>query len=138
MAIDIPRAPDTTHALKASITVGVNDPSGHASLATTEIPLRPAGNLIGHQAGFAGSAVDAGTEAAFDVAAVNPGRHPHGMKAKLRLVRERPDWRLVHARQPGALRDGMARRTAGNRRDRHPGRRAVPLRQKLDFGRYRH
>ena len=35
VAISIPRAPDTTHALKASITVGVNDPSGHASLAST-------------------------------------------------------------------------------------------------------
>src|SRR5262245_35537750 len=45
--IAIPRAPDTTQALKASITVGVNDPSGHASLATTEIPVRPAGTLIG-------------------------------------------------------------------------------------------
>ena len=47
LAIALPRAPDTTHALKASITVGVNDPSGHASLATTEIPVRPAGRLIG-------------------------------------------------------------------------------------------
>jgi alpha-2-macroglobulin len=47
LAIGLTRAPDTTHALKASITVGINDPSGHASLAATEIPVRPAGRLIG-------------------------------------------------------------------------------------------
>ena len=70
--------PDTTHALKASITVGVNDPSGHASLATTEIPLRPRRQrCIGIKPGFADSAVDAGTEAAFDIAAVDPDGTPH-------------------------------------------------------------
>ena len=93
--ISIPHAPDTTHALKASITVGVNDPSGHASLATTEIPVRPAGNLIGIKPAFADDAVDAGTEAAFDIAAVNADGARTPLKAKLRLVRERPDWRLV-------------------------------------------
>ncbi len=67
LAIAVPRAPDTTHALKASITVGVNDPSGHASLASTEIPVRPAGKLIGIKPAFADNAVDAGTEAAFDI-----------------------------------------------------------------------
>ena len=95
LAISVPRAPDTTHALKASITAGVNDPSGHASLAATEIPVRPAGRLIGIKPAFADDAVDAGTEAAFDIAAVNPDGARTALKAKLRLVRERPDWRLV-------------------------------------------
>ncbi|HME23640.1 MAG TPA: alpha-2-macroglobulin [Acetobacteraceae bacterium] len=95
LVISIPRAPDTTHALKASITAGVNDPSGHASLASTEIPLRPTGRLIGIKPAFADDAVDAGTEAAFDIAAANPDGARTGLKAKLRLVRERPDWRLV-------------------------------------------
>ena len=95
VTISLLRAPDTTHALKASITVGVNDPSGHASLATTEIAVRPAGNLIGVKPAFADDAVDAGTEAAFDIAAVSPDGARTRLKAKLRLVRERPDWRLV-------------------------------------------
>ena len=95
LAIALPRAPDTTHALKASITVGINDPSGHASLATTEIPVRPAGRLIGIKPAFTDNAVDAGTEAAFDVIAVGPDGTRVAMPAKLRLVRERPDWRLV-------------------------------------------
>ena len=72
LAIPLARAPDTTFALKASITVGINDPSGHASLAGTEIPVRPAGKLIGIRPAFAGNAIDAGTEAAFDIAAVAP------------------------------------------------------------------
>src|SRR5262249_58103145 len=89
------RAPDTPHALKASITAGVNDPSAHASLTSTDIPVRPAGHLIGIRPAFADDAVDAGTEAAFDVVAVNPDGTSAALKAKLRLVRERPDWRLV-------------------------------------------
>ncbi len=128
LAIAVPRAPDTTHALKASITVGVNDPSGHASLATTEIPVRPAGNLIGIKPAFAGDAVDAGTEAAFDIAAVNPDGTRTALKAKLRLVRERPDWRLVMhgslARYETVWRDEPLETRAID----DPGRRAAPLR----------
>ncbi|MEJ0016588.1 MAG: MG2 domain-containing protein [Acetobacteraceae bacterium] len=90
LEIPLPRAPDSTHALKASLSVGVNDPSGHASLASTEIPVRPAGRLIGIKPEFAGSAVDAGTEAAFTIAAVGPDGARVPLRAKLRLVRERP------------------------------------------------
>ena len=129
LAIAIPRAPDTTHPLKASITAGVNDPSGHASLAATEIPLRPAGPLIGIKPAFADDAVDAGTEAAFDIAAVNPDGARAALKARLRLVRERPDWRLVMkgslARYETVWRDEPLE----TRRDRHSRRCAVPLRQ---------
>ena len=57
--------------------------------------MRPAGQLIGIKPAFADDAVDAGTEAAFDIAAVNPDGARTALKAKLRLVRERPDWRLV-------------------------------------------
>jgi alpha-2-macroglobulin len=135
--IAVQRAPDTTHALKASVTVGINDPSGHASLATTEIPVRPAGNLIGIKPGFAGSAVDAGTEAGFDVIGVDPDGRRAAMKAKLRLVRMHPDWRLVMrgslARYEIVWRDEPLETIAV----------AIPLdapyhlARKLDFGRYR-
>ncbi|HEY2616524.1 MAG TPA: alpha-2-macroglobulin, partial [Acetobacteraceae bacterium] len=137
LAIAIPRAPDTTHPLKASVTVGVNDPSGHASLASTEIPLRPAGKLIGIKPAFAEDAVDAGTEAAFDIAAVNPDGARTALKAKLRLVRERPDWRLV-------MRGSLARYETVWR-DEPLATQAVEIpagapfhfARTLDFGRYR-
>ncbi len=137
LAITLPRAPDTTHALKASISAGVNDPSGHASLASIEVPVRPAGNLIGIKPAFDGYAVDAGTEAAFDVAAVNPDGARVAMPAKLRLVRERPDWRLV-------MRGSLARyQTVW--RDEPLETKAITIpadgtfhyARKLDFGRYR-
>ncbi len=137
VAIAIPRAPDTTHALKASITIGVNDPSGHASLATTEIPLQPPGNLIGIKPDFADFAVDAGTEAAFDIASVNPTGNRVALKAKLRLVRERPDWRLV-------MRGSLARyETVWRDEPLETSAIAIPVdkpfhyAKKLDFGRYR-
>jgi alpha-2-macroglobulin len=137
LAIALPRAPDTTHALKASITVGINDPSGHASLATTEIPVRPAGRLIGIKPAFAGNAVDAGTEAGFDVIAVGPDGARVRMNARLRLVRERPDWRLV-------MRGSLARyETVWRDEPLETSNIAIPvdapfhIARKLDFGRYR-
>lgn len=135
--IAIPRAPDTTHALQASITVGVNDPSGHASLASTEIPVRPAGKLLGIKPGFAGNAIDAGTEAAFDIAAAGPDGTRVAAKAKLRLVRERPDWRLVMrgslARYETVWRDEPLQTQAIE----IPAGTPFHFAQKLDFGRYR-
>jgi uncharacterized protein YfaS (alpha-2-macroglobulin family) len=137
VAISLPRAPDTTHALKASITVGVNDPSGHASLATTEIPVRPGVTLIGIKPAFANDAVDAGTEAAFDIAAVNADGARARLKAKLRLVRERPDWRLVVngrlARYETVWRDEPLETQAVE----IPPDAPLHFARKLDFGRYR-
>ena len=137
LRVDLPRVPDTTQALKAVIGVTVNDPSGHGSRATVEVPVRPSGNLIGIKPAFAGNAVDAGAEAAFDIAAVNPDGVRIGMKVRLRLVRERPDWRLV-------MRGSLARYETVWRDE--PLQTAdvtipadAPLRfaRKLDFGRYR-
>jgi uncharacterized protein YfaS (alpha-2-macroglobulin family) len=137
LAIALPRAPDTTHALKASITAGINDPSGHASLATAEIPVRPDGHLIGIRPTFSESAADAGTEAGFDLIAVGRDGARVAMAAKLRLVRERPDWRLVMngslARYETVWRDEPLETTGV----------AIPVdapyhvARKLDFGRYR-
>src|SRR5579863_1472642 len=137
VAIAVPRAPDITHPLKASITIGVNDPSGHASLATTEIPLRPAGNLIGIKPAFADNAVNAGTEAGFDIAAVNPAGTGIALKARLRLVRERPDWRLVMhgslARYETVWRDEPLETEAIG----IPADKPFHFAKTLDFGRYR-
>jgi hypothetical protein len=137
LAISLPRAPDTTHALKASVTVGINDPSGHASLATTEIPVRPAGNLLGIKPTFTGNAIDAGTEAGFDLIAVGPDGARVALAAKLRLVRERPDWRLVMrgslARYETVWRDEPLETTAVA----IPADAPFHVARKLDFGRYR-
>ncbi len=73
----------------------MNDPSGHASRAVASIPLRPAGPVIGIKSDFPDGAVDAGAEAAFDIAAVDPSGARQALSARLRLVRERPDWRIV-------------------------------------------
>jgi uncharacterized protein YfaS (alpha-2-macroglobulin family) len=137
VTIDVQRAPDTTHALKASITVGVNDPSGHASLASTEIPVRPAGKLLGIKPAFADNAVDAGSEAAFDMIAVGPDGARVAAKAKLRLVRERPDWRLVRngslARYETVWRDEPLETHAID----IPADAPFHFARKADFGRYR-
>jgi uncharacterized protein YfaS (alpha-2-macroglobulin family) len=95
VAIALPQAPDTTRALKAEIDVEVNDPSGHGSRATTTVPVRSANPFIGIKPEFTSDAVDAGSEAAFDVLAVRPDGMRMPMAAKLRLVRERPNWHVV-------------------------------------------
>ena len=137
LTVTLPRAPDTTHALKASISVGVNDPSGHASLATAEIPVRGTAPLIGIKPAFAGNAIDAGAEAGFDIAAVVPDGTRITLPATLRLVRERPDWRLVvHgslARYETVWRDEPLETQALV----IPADRPVHIVRKLDFGRYR-
>ncbi|OJW21748.1 MAG: hypothetical protein BGO51_18345 [Rhodospirillales bacterium 69-11] len=135
--IPLPRAPDTTHPLKLSVSVGVNDPSGHASLATTEVPVRPSGPLIGVKPGFTGGAIDANTEAAFDVITVNPEGARVALPARVRLVRERPDWRVVMrgslARYETVWRDEPLE----TRQVTIPADAPLHIARKLDFGRYR-
>ncbi len=89
------QAPDTTQALKAEIDIAIDDPSGHASHARVTLPVRPAGPLIGIKPRFADRAVNANSEAGFDIAAVGPDGSRIALPVRLRLVRERPDWRLV-------------------------------------------
>ncbi len=137
IALALAQAPDTTRALKAEINVEVNDPSGHGSRATATIPVRPANPLIGIKPAFASDAVDAGAEAGFDVIAVKPDGSRMAMGAKLRLVRERPNWRVV-------LHGGLARYETVYK-DEPLETRDVTLsadalfhfEKNLDFGRYR-
>ncbi|MDE2575519.1 MAG: alpha-2-macroglobulin family protein [Rhodospirillales bacterium] len=137
LAVTLARAPDTTQALQAEIDVAVNDPSGHAVRAATTMPVRGANPFIGIRPAFAGGAVDAGTEAAFDILAVHPDGTPMAMAAKLRLVRERPDWHVVM--------DGRLARYETVWRDEPLETRdiAIPadgvlhFARKLEFGRYR-
>lgn len=95
LSIALSRLPDTTRALKIEVEATINDPGGRGSRASLTLPVRPAGRLIGIKPGFAGGAVDANGEATFEIAAVDPAGARVAVPAKLRLVRERPDWRLV-------------------------------------------
>ena len=137
LKVRIDRAPDTTQALKAEITAEVNDPSGHASRASTMVPVRGANSFIGIKPAFPDNAVDAGTEAAFDIAAVRPDGTRIAMTATLRLVRERPDWRLVlHrslSRYETVWKDEPLETQSVNLAADKPFRFA----KRLDFGRYR-
>jgi len=134
--VTVPRAPDTTQALKAEIGLSINDPSGHESRAGLSIPVRPSGPLIGIRPGFADNAVNAGAEAAFDILAASPDGAAIALPVKLRLVRERPDWRMV-------MRGALARYETVWRDEPLETRdlqlTAAPFRyaKMLDFGRYR-
>ncbi len=133
----IEKAPDVTRPVKAEIDVEVDDPAGRASRASVSIAVRPSGPSIGIKPLFPDNAVDAGSEAAFDIAAVKPDGAPTEMAAKLRLVRERPDWRMV-------MRGSLARyETVWKDEPLETRDVAIPdgqpfhFAQPLDFGRYR-
>lgn len=137
LALNIGRLPDTTFALKAEIDVAVNDPAGRASRAQVSVPVRPAGPLIGLKPLFEGNAVDAQAEAGFDIVAVGPEGARVPMAARLRLVRERPDWRMVMrgslARYETVWRDEPLETQEIAIGTEAPHRFA----RRLDFGRYR-
>ncbi len=137
LAISIPRAPDTTQALKAEIAVDVNDPGGRASRAVATIPVRGANPLIGVKPLFPDNAVDAASEAAFEMVAVRPDGAPMAMKAKLRLVRERPDWRVVMRGSVARYETVWKDEPLETREVEIPASGALRFARKLDFGRYR-
>jgi len=133
----IAAAPDTTHPLKAEIEVEVNDPSGHGSKALASIPVRGANPSIGIKPLFPDDAIDDNATAAFDIAAVSPDGARAELRARLRLVRERPDWRMV-------MRGSLARYEVVYRDEPLETRdvtipAGTPLRfsKALPFGRYR-
>lgn len=95
LPLSIRRAPDTTVPLRASVDIAISDPAGRAAHGHVDVPVQAAGPLIGVRPQFQGDAVDNGAEAAFDVAAYAPNGTRTALKARYRLVRERPDWRMV-------------------------------------------
>ncbi|HEX3990172.1 MAG TPA: alpha-2-macroglobulin [Acetobacteraceae bacterium] len=137
LPVTIDQAPDVTQPVKAQIDVEVDDPAGRASRASVSIPVRPAGPFIGIKPLFPDDAVDAQTEAAFDIAAVDPTGNRTSMAAKLRLVRERPDWRMVMrgslARYETVWKDEPLETSDVSLSDTQPFHYA----KRLDFGRYR-
>ncbi len=102
LALDLTHLPDSTHPLAAQIVVTVDDPAGRAVSAATTLPIRGRGPLIGIRPLFKGGAVDANQRAGFAIVALDPAGHPIGLAARLRLIRQTPDWHLV-------VRHGLAR-----------------------------
>ncbi len=136
LALNLPRAPDTTRPLKGQLVVSVDEPSGRASRARAEIAVRSAGPLIGIRPAFDGYAVDAGTEAGFDILAVAPDGTPRAETLRLSLVRERPDWRLV-IRGSLARYETVWRDEPLETQEIRTGTEPVRFARRLDFGRYR-
>ena len=102
VVLDLPRTPDSTRPLRAEVAVRLEEPGGRTSATRFTVPVRAGGTLLAIHPAFQGDAVDANAEAAFEIAAVNPDGAAIPARLRLRLVRERPDWRIV-------LRDRVAR-----------------------------
>ena len=130
-------APDSTSPIHAELDIAVDDPSGRASHTQVSIPIRPVSGFIGVKPGFGGGAIDAGADAKFEIAAIDRDGARTAMPAKLRLVRERPDWRLV-------TRGSLARYETVYRDEpievadiTIPAGEPFRFARRLDFGRYR-
>ena len=130
-------APDSTAPVRAELDIAVDDPSGHASHTQLSIPIKPTSGFIGIKPAFQDGAIDAGAEAAFDIAAVGRDGARAAMPVKLKLVRERPDWRLV-TRGQLARYETVFKDEPIEARDVTISA-GAPLRfaRRLDFGRYR-
>jgi uncharacterized protein YfaS (alpha-2-macroglobulin family) len=133
----LPQAPDTTRPVKADVTVLIGEPGGRTSGASIAIPVRARGTLLALRPAFEGGAVNDGAEAAFDIAAVNPDGAAIATTLRARLVRERPDWRIVVrerlARYETVWRDEPVDSAEIRVAPGQPGRFA----RSLGFGRYR-
>jgi len=134
----LPRVPDTTRPLRATVSVEVSEPGGRPTRARVSLPVRTQPVLVGVRPRFAGSAVAEGEEAAFDISAFDAeGRPIARSDLRLRLVRERPDWRVV-------IRDRLARYETVWRDEPVEATvvavaadRPLRLSRRLDWGRYR-
>jgi len=99
LELNLARAPDTTRPLRGQLDISVEEPGGRAT--RTSLPLAVAGNprMIGIRGP---QAVNANAEAAFEIVVADPEGRTLPAALQLRLVREKPDWRVV-------LRGGRAR-----------------------------
>ncbi len=137
LALDLPRAPDTTRPLRAEVAISMAEPGGRTSGARLSVPVRAAGPMLAIRPAFADGAVDANAEAGFDIAALDAEGRAIAARLRLRLVRERPDWRLVF-RERLARYETVWRDEAVDSTDIEvaPGR-AGRFARSLPFGRYR-
>ncbi|TCZ57835.1 alpha-2-macroglobulin family protein [Roseicella aquatilis] len=137
VTLTLPKVPDTTRPLRAEVTVAIDEPGGRASRTALSLAVRAADHLIGVRPLFPDLAVDAGAEAGFEVVALDADAAPVAATLRARLLRERPDWRVV-------VRGGQARYETVWRDEPMdsadlPVAAAAPARfaRRLPFGRYR-
>ncbi|HEY4251273.1 MAG TPA: alpha-2-macroglobulin [Roseomonas sp.] len=95
LSLNLPGIPDSTRVLQAEVGITVSEPGGAESRTRFTVPVRPPGRLIALRPGFEGGSVDDNAEAAFDIAALTPDGAADTARLRVRLVRERPSWRLV-------------------------------------------
>ena len=95
LTLDLPQAPDTTRPVKGEVTVSMSEPGGRETRTRFTVPVRARGTLVAVKPAFENEAIDAGGEAAFDIAAVSPEGRATNATLRVRLVRERPNWRIV-------------------------------------------
>ena len=137
LPLRIATAPDTTHPVQAVIDVEVDDPSGHATHIPATVAIRPSGPLIGIKPLFTGGSVDAGGEAAFDMVAADADGHRIGLPVTLRLVREKPEWRLVNNGSLSSYQTVWRDDPLETHEMTIPSSGMLHFARKLDFGRYR-
>lgn len=92
LTLTLDRAPDTTRPLRAELTLQVEEPGGRATSVDLGLAVAGAPRLIGIRGP---QSVNVNTEAAFEFVIVNPAGQAQGGNLNLRLVRERPDWRII-------------------------------------------
>ncbi|MFC7543131.1 hypothetical protein ACFQU2_31800 [Siccirubricoccus deserti] len=93
--------------------------------------------MIGVKPLFADLAIDADAEAAFEVIALDPEARPIAAPLRARLVRERPDWRIV-TRGSQARYETVWRDEAVDSAELQPTVGALArFARRLGFGRYR-
>lgn len=139
LLLNLPNAPDTTRPVRAEVSVLMEEPGGRPSGTRFSLPVRARGTLLAIRPAFAGDAVDANAEAGFEIAAVSPegAAVAANLRLRLRLLRERPDWRIVIrervARYETVWRDEPVDSTEVRVAPGAPARFA----RRLPFGRYR-
>ncbi|MDB5412769.1 MAG: hypothetical protein JWR10_1104 [Rubritepida sp.] len=92
LEISLPRAPDTTRPLRGELDVTVDEPGGRSARATLNIAVAGTPRLVGLRGP---QSVNANAEATFEVVVADPQGRALPAELNLRLLRERPDWRIV-------------------------------------------
>ncbi|WP_424812553.1 alpha-2-macroglobulin family protein [Roseococcus sp. YIM B11640] len=92
LELSLPSAPDTTRPLRGEVTISVDEPGGRSTRTELNIAVAGAQRLVGIRGP---QSVNANSEAAFEIVVANPEGQPQAAELNLRLVRERPSWRMV-------------------------------------------